>query len=64
MATHSKILTWRIPWAEKPGVLQSMGLQEADMTEGLNQQPTKQSKCNKVSNKCHWVKVKVRGDGH
>ena len=27
MATHSYILAWRIPWAEKPGGLQSMGLQ-------------------------------------
>ena len=27
MATHSSILTWRIPWTEKPGGLQSMGLQ-------------------------------------
>ena len=26
-ATHSSILTWRIPWTEKPGRLQSMGLQ-------------------------------------
>ena len=23
---HSSILTWRIPWTEKPGGLQSMGL--------------------------------------
>ena len=27
MATHSSILTWRIPWTEEPGRLQSMGLQ-------------------------------------
>ena len=27
MATHSSILAWRIPWTEKPGGLQSMGLQ-------------------------------------
>ena len=26
MATHSSILVWRIPWTEKPGVLQSRGL--------------------------------------
>ena len=24
-ATHSSILTWRIPWTEEPGELQSMG---------------------------------------
>jgi len=27
MATHSGILTWKIPWTEEPGRLQSMGLQ-------------------------------------
>ena len=27
MATHSSFLAWRIPWTEKPGELQSMGLQ-------------------------------------
>ena len=32
MATHSSILAWRIPWTEEPGGLQSMGLQELDMT--------------------------------
>ena len=38
MATHSRILTWRIPWTEKPGGggLQSMGSQESDTTERLN----------------------------
>ena len=30
MATHSNILAWRIPRAEDPGGLQSMGLQESD----------------------------------
>ena len=25
VATHSNILTWRIPWTEEPGGLQSMG---------------------------------------
>ena len=27
MATHSSILAWKIPWTEKPNVLQSMGSQ-------------------------------------
>ena len=35
MATHSRILAWRIPWTEETGCLQSMGLQELDMTEQL-----------------------------
>jgi len=25
IAIHSSILTWRIPWTEEPGGLQSMG---------------------------------------
>ena len=33
MATHSSILAWRIPWSEEPARLQSMGLQESDMSE-------------------------------
>ena len=31
MATHSST-TWRIPWTEEPGGLQSMGSQDLDMT--------------------------------
>ena len=27
MATHSSLLSWRIPWTEEPGGLQSMGSQ-------------------------------------
>ena len=27
MATHLHVLAWRIPWTEKPGGLQSVGLQ-------------------------------------
>ena len=27
MTTHLNILAWRIPWAEEPGWLQSMGSQ-------------------------------------
>ena len=30
MATHFSILAWRIPWAEEPGGLQSMGSQRAE----------------------------------
>ena len=36
MATHSSILGWKIPWAEEPGWLQSMGCEESDTTERLN----------------------------
>ena len=31
-ATHTTILAWRIPWAEEPSRLQSMGSQESDTT--------------------------------
>ena len=27
LATHSRIVAWRIPWTAEPGGLQSMGLQ-------------------------------------
>ena len=42
MATHSSILAWEIPWTEKPGGLQSMGLQRAGhdlMTEHTHIHP-------------------------
>ena len=39
MATHSSILAWEIPWTEEPGGLESMGFQESDMTEQLNNKP-------------------------
>ena len=29
MATHSSILAWEIPWTEKPGGVQSLGLQKS-----------------------------------
>ena len=32
MATLYSIPAWKPPWTEKPGGLQSMGLQESDMT--------------------------------
>ena len=32
MATHSRILTWEIPWTEEPGGLQLMGHKELDTT--------------------------------
>ena len=33
MAIHSNIISWKIPWTKEPGGLQSMGLQESEMTE-------------------------------
>ena len=36
MATHSSILPWEMPWTGETGRLQSMGSQESDMTEQIN----------------------------
>ena len=36
MATHSSILGWRIPWAEEPGGLQSLGLKESNRLKYLS----------------------------
>ena len=33
MATHSSTLTWKIPWTEEPGGLQSWGCEESDTIE-------------------------------
>ena len=32
MATHSRILAWKIPWTEEPDGLQSMESRELDTT--------------------------------
>ena len=36
MAPHSSTLAWKIPWAEEPGRLRSMGSLESDTTEWLH----------------------------
>ena len=36
MATHTRILAWKIPWMVEPCKLQSMGCKELDMTEKLH----------------------------
>ena len=33
MATHSKILAWKISWTEESGGLQPIGFQRVDTTE-------------------------------
>ena len=33
MAAYSDSLAWKVPWAEEPGGLQSMGPQRDDTTE-------------------------------
>ena len=34
MATHFRILAWKIPWIEEPGRLQSVGLQRHCTVDG------------------------------
>ena len=36
-ATHSSILSWRIPWTEEPGGLSPQGCKESDTTEVTKQ---------------------------
>ena len=40
MAPHSSILAWEIPWTEKPGGLQSMGLQRVGHSWATEQAQT------------------------
>jgi hypothetical protein len=54
-ATHSSILTWRIPWMEEPGGLQSMGLQRVDtpcMYAGNDYNEKLLSICKRLSTEC------------
>ena len=46
MATHSRILAWRIPWTEEPGGLQSMGSQ---VSHNLATKPTDPRDSKKIS---------------
>ena len=39
MATHSRILAWRIPWTEEPGGLQSVGSQSQTRLTLISRQP-------------------------
>ena len=41
MAIHCSILTWKIPWTEEPGRLQSMGLQRVGHTESNRKRKNK-----------------------
>ena len=48
MATSSNNFAWKIPWTEEPGGLQSMGLQESDMTKRLNSKNNKRKECSGI----------------
>ena len=52
MATHSSILSWRIPWSEEPGALQSMELQRVRHDWATNTHtPSWQAHINKLFQK-------------
>ena len=53
MGAHSSILAWKTPWPEKPGRLQSTGLQRAgyDLATEQQHQSSVPSKTNKQTNK-------------
>ena len=36
VATHSRILAWKISWTEESGGVQSMGSKESDTTEHMD----------------------------
>ena len=44
MATHSSLLSWRIPWTEEPGGLQSTGSQSRTRLKQLSSSSSSKSK--------------------
>ena len=54
MATHSRILTWRMPWKEEPGGLQSMGSKRAGHDWATNTFTLSDSFINKLENNKWW----------
>ena len=45
IATHSSVLSWRIPWTEKPCRLSPWARTESDTTEATWQQQQQQTIC-------------------
>ena len=50
MATHSSILTWKIPWTEEPDRLQSKGSQRVRQDWATNTHPEKQPESSRSDN--------------
>ena len=59
MATHSNISVSKTPWPEKPGGLQSMGLQESDTTEQLSTTHSTRTKVGVTSVDNPEISIKV-----
>ena len=54
MATHARILVWRIPWTEKPGELSLWGGKESDTTEATHWHWRIYRVLNTVKKAEHW----------
>ena len=54
MATHSRILAWKIPWTEEPGSLQSIGPQRGGHARASEHEraPLRQSLILVLTNLC------------
>ena len=61
MTTHSSILTWRIPWTEEPGRLQSIGLQRVryDWSDLACTQPSWETR-RKIVGQSPWDPVLIQ----
>ena len=59
MATHSSVLAWRIPWAEEPSGLQSMGLHRVGHNWATNTHQILRVKI--LNNFLLWIWIGKRG---
>ena len=60
MAPNSSILAWKIPWAEEPGRLQSMGLQRVEHDRVTGHAVEKKSICEIT----HFLRLSNNAQGH
>ena len=64
MATHSRILAWKVPWTEEPGRLQFMGLQRVRhdwVTENLSARPPPTSVDKESGTRREWTQFFLPG---
>ena len=55
MATHFRILAWRIPWTEEPGMLQSIASNRVRLSMHTLLTPRHFSFCTLLLHKCHDI---------
>ena len=65
MTTHSSILTWRIPWTEAPGGLQSVGSQESATAERVQHHRERQAPLQNAGagERGHWRSFTATAQG-